>query len=251
MRRVLAATVLLAAAVSGCGGDGSASEPRRVVVLAAASLTDVLGQLAREHEDAHPGVDVVVSTGASSALAQQVVAGAPADLLAAASPAAMAVVTAAGEADGEPVVVARNALQIAVPRGNPGRVRGLADLADPARAVALCAEQVPCGDAARRAFAAAGLAPAADTLEQDVRAVLAKVRLGEVDAGLVYVTDVRSADGEVEGLAFPEARAAVNDYPAAVLRGGDEPEQARLLLELLLSARGQEVLRAAGFAPPP
>lgn len=246
MRTALAA-LLAAAALTGCAGEPDRNE---VVVLAASSLTDVMSELADRFEAQRPGTTVVVSTGASSTLAQQVVSGAPADVFAAASPATMQVVLDAGEAAGEPVVVARNRLQLAVPPGNPGRVRGLADLAQPGLAVAVCARQVPCGAAAEKAFTAAGVTPSVDTYEQDVRAVLAKVRLGEVDAGLVYVTDVRSAGEEVAGIALPEAQAAVSDYPAVVLRGGANAEAGRAFLDLLTSDEGRAVLQAAGFLPP-
>ena len=228
----LALAALLAGA--GCGTGQAASPEQEVVVLAASSLTEALRELAERYEAEHPGTRVVLSTGASSALAQQVVAGAPADVLAAASPETMAVVTEAGQAVGAPVVVARNRLQIAVPKGNPGRVSALSDLARPELDVALCAAQVPCGAAGARAFAAAGLTPAPDTLEQDAKAVLAKVRLGEV-----------------EGVGIPEAAGAVNDYPVAVLRGGRNPSAAAGFVALLTSSDGREVLAAAGFAPPP
>ena len=228
-RRVLVGLALAALTLTGCGSAPAAGEDR-LVVLAAASLSDVLTELAAEHERSHPGTEVVTSFGGSSALAQQVVAGAPADVLVAASPSAVQVVLDAGAAVGEPVVVARNRLQIAVPAGNPGRVRALADLARPELAVALCAVQVPCGAAAERTLAAAGVQAAPDTLEQDVRAVLAKVRLGEVDAGLVYRTDVLAAGDEVEGLPLPPGADAA--------------------VELLLSDDGQEVLGRAGFDRP-
>lgn len=243
MRLALLGVVLLA----GCSADAGGAARQEVVVFAASSLTEVLTGLAGQYERAHPGVDVVLSFGASSSLAQQVVSGAPADLFAAASPATMQVVLDAGQAQGEPQTIARNRLQIAVPPGNPGRVRGLADLARPELDVALCAAQVPCGAAAVEVFRAAGLTPAADTLEQDVRAVLAKVRLREVDAGLVYVTDVRAAGRDVEGVPFAEAATAVSDYPAVVLRGGETAGAAEDLLDLLTSREGRVALTAAGF----
>lgn len=243
MRALLVAMAVLAA-------TGCAAEPpeRELVVLGAASLTDVLAELADAYEAAHPGTTVVLSTGASSALAQQVVAGAPADVLVTASPATMAVASGAGETAAEPVVLARNVLQLAVPAGNPGGVTGMADLARAELDVALCAVQVPCGAAAQQALQAAGVVAAPDTLEQDVRAVLARLRLGEVDAGLVWATDVQAAAGEVEGIVLPAE--VGTDYPVAVLRGGDQPEAAREFVALLLSEQGQAVLAAAGFAPP-
>ena len=255
--RGLAAALLLAAA--GCGrpatdvtgaaaadGEGLGGN---LTVFAAASLTGAFEQIAEDFEREHPRVDVRLNVGGSSALAQQVLSGAPADVFAAASPATMATVTGAGDAV-DPRVFARNTLQIAVPPGNPGDVRGLADLADEDRTVALCAEQVPCGAAARAVFAAAGLAPAPDTLEQDVRAALSKVRLGEVDAALVYRTDVRAAGDEVEGVDVEAAASAANDYLIATVTDAPNPRAADAFAQAVLSEQGQRVLADAGFDRP-
>lgn len=251
MRRLLAALGVAALGIAGCAAVAAEPpEQRQVVVLAAASLTGVVDELAREYERDHPGTAVLVSTGGSSGLVQQVLNGAPADVLAVASDHTAAQVVDAGEAVGEPAALARNRLQIAVPAGNPGGVVALADLARPELSVAICAAQVPCGAAAGRAFAAAGLTPSPDTLEQDVRAVLAKVRMGEVDAGLVYATDVLAAGDEVEGIELPAGSSAGTDYSAVLLQGGDQRAAAQAFVDLLLSPDGQAVLRRAGFAPP-
>ena len=226
---------------------GRPPEQRQVVVLAAASLTEVLTSLEEGFEADRPGVDLVLSFGASSTLAQQVVSGAPADVFVSASPATMATVVDAGAADGDPVLVARNRLQLAVPAGNPGGVTGLQDLARPELDVALCAEQVPCGAAAVKALAAAGVVPSVDTFEQDVKAVLAKVRMGEVDAGLVYVTDVLAAGDQVEGI---DVRSDPVGYPAVVLADAPQPEDARAFLDLLRSDTGRAALEDAGFEVP-
>ncbi len=221
-----------------------------LVVLAAASLADVFGRLSDRFEDAHPGVRVQLGLGGSSSLARQVLDGAPADVLATADTATMDTVVEGlrGQGIGTPTRIATNALEIAVPAGNPADVDGLADLADPALAVALCAPEVPCGAAARRAFDTAGVSPAPDTLESDVSAVLTKVRLGEVDAALVYRTDVLRARDEVEGVPFPEA--PVNDYPVVVLPDARNPAAARAFADLVLSDEGRQVLRDAGFDVP-
>lgn len=248
-------TVLTLAACA--PGGGEPSSPARstddgtvsgeLVVLAAASLTDVFTQVARDLEAANPGLTVTLSVGGSSSLAAQVVSGAPADVFAAASPATMAQVVRADAASGEPAVFARNRLQIAVPAGNPGGVHGLADLADEDLTIALCAEQVPCGAAALRLFEAAGVTPAPDTLEQDVRAALTKVRLGEVDAALVYRTDVLVAGDEVEGIDVPEAESAVNDYLVVTLDEARNPAAAAAFVAYVLGEPGQGLLRDAGF----
>lgn len=246
MRR-LALALVLGLALTGCADDPAAGG-QEVVVLGAASLADVLQDVADLYEQEHAGVRVVLSTGGSSGLARQVVNGLPADLLVTASPASLQPVLDAGEQREEPVVVARNRVEIAVAAGNPKGLQGLPDLARPELAIALCAPQVPCGAAADRALDQAGVTANPDTLEQDVRAVLTKVRLGEVDAGVVYATDVRSAEGEVDGL--PVEPPVSTDYPAVRLRGGSAPDAAQDLLDLLRSDRGRALLVEAGFEVP-
>ncbi|WP_240675539.1 molybdate ABC transporter substrate-binding protein [Cellulomonas endophytica] len=218
-----------------------------LVVLAAASLTEATAALVDRFTAEHPGVTVTTGFGGSSSLAAQLVAGAPADVFVAASAETMAPVTEAF--GGTARVVARNVLELVVPAGNPGGVTGLADLADPELAVALCAPGVPCGAAAATLLASAGVTAAPDTLERDVSAVLAKVRLGEVDAGLVYATDVRRGGDAVEGVPVPGAEDVVNDYPALVLPGAANPAAAEAFVALLLSDEGRRVLRDAGFRP--
>lgn len=249
--RTCAATVGLTLLLTACGGAEAESPvvPSTVNVFAAASLTGAFEQIALDFEAANPGTDVVFNFGASSALAQQVVSGAPVDVFAAASPATMKTVTDAGDAAG-PQVFVRNRLQIAVPADNPGKVTGLADFTERALKIALCAPKVPCGTAAAKAFAAAGVTPSVDTEEQDVKAALAKVTLGEVDAALVYRTDVLAAGAKVKGIAFPEADEAVNDYPIAATTDAENVEGAAAFVAYVLSPEGQAVLAAAGFDRP-
>ena len=257
---LLAAVLLAAVLLAGCGSGTASTEPAaggaaapvtgEVVVFAAASLTEAFTRIGEDFEAAHPGVAVTFNFAGSSALARQINQGAPADVFAPAAPANMAQVTGAGGVAGSPAVFARNRLEIAVPRGNPARITGLADFARPELTIALCAEQVPCGAAARTVFLAAGVTAAPDTLEQDVKAVLTKVRLGEVDAALVYRTDVEAATGEVEGIEFAESAAAVNDCPIAVLAAARNAAGARAFVDYVLSGQGRAVLAAAGFGPP-
>src|SRR5690606_34627954 len=149
-----------------------------------------------------------------------------------------------------PATFARNRLQIAVPAGNPAGVGELKELAGPEVKVALCAEQVPCGAAAAKALDAAGVQVRPVTLEQDVRATLTKVELGEVDAALVYRTDVIASGGKVRGIDFPEADQAVNDYPIATLVKAPAGDAAQRFVDLVLSRRGRDVLAKAGFEIP-
>jgi molybdate transport system substrate-binding protein len=245
------------AAGDGVGGDGppgdgatlpSASGP--ITVFAAASLTESFTRLGTEFEQANPSATVTFSFGGSSALAAQINQGAPVDVFAAAAPASMKIVTGAGNAAGEPVTFARNQLVIAVPTGNPKGIAGLADLAGPGVKVALCAEQVPCGAAARTALDAAGVTVTPVTLERDVKAALAKVKLGEVDAALVYRTDARSADADVRGVEFSESTGAINDYPIAVLANAPNRAGGEAFVAFVRSAKGMAALTDAGFQAP-
>jgi molybdate transport system substrate-binding protein len=252
--RLVAAGLLLA--LTGCGAPATAAPAAdgevsgTVTVFAAASLTGVFTDLGEHLEDEHPGLDVRFNFAGSTALAAQLTQGAPADVFAAADPAQMRVVTGAGLADGTPAVFAGNVLEIAVPAGNPAGITGLAGLADPARTVALCAPQVPCGAAAEEVFAAAGLTAAPDTLDEDVKAALTKVQLGEVDAALVYATDVQAGGEDVEGIAVPAAADVVNQYPICALAAAPNPVGARAFVDLVRSAAGQAALAAAGFRAP-
>ncbi|TDU90498.1 molybdate transport system substrate-binding protein [Kribbella voronezhensis] len=252
-RRTVAAalTAVAALAVAACGSDevpaSSTTGPTgTITVFAAASLTGAFTQLGKDFEAAHPGVKVVFNFAGSSALAQQINAGAPADVFASAAPKNLDQVTDKGPA----TTFVKNKLEIAVPKGNPGKITGLKDFADKDKKLAVCAAQVPCGSAAKKVFDAAGVAAQPDSLEQDVKAAVTKVSLGEVDAALVYQTDVLAARGKVEGIEFPEADKAINDYPIATLTKAKNPEGAKAFVDYVLSAQGKAVLTAAGFDAP-
>lgn len=260
----LVAGVVLAAA-TGCSGpaqsgpeDGATSSGAiegQVTILAAASLNGVMPLVEEMLEEENPGLTVTTSFGPSSALAQQVVAGAPADVIVTASAATLQTVVDAGETAGDPVLVARNSLEIATPPGNPAGVATLEDLSDPEIKLALCAPEVPCGAAASELLERAGVEATPVTLGRDVTATLTLVRLGEVDAALVYRTDVIGAGDAVTGVEVPivegdGAGEVVTDYPAAVLQASRNPEAARAVVDLLASAAGQKVLREAGFTAP-
>lgn len=247
---VAAMTVLTTAA---CGSDPAAGEGEvggEVVVFAAASLTEAFTQIGEDFEAANPGVTVTLNFAGSSTLAQQINEGAPADVFASANPANMTLVADAGNTDGTPITFARNQLVIAAPAGNPEGIAELADLADPDLKVAVCAEQVPCGEAAQTVLAASGVELTPATFEQDVRAALTKLTLGEVDAALVYQTDVAIAESDVDGIEFPESTDAVNDYPIVVLGEAPNSATAAAFVDHVLAEDGQAVLAAAGFQPP-
>jgi molybdate transport system substrate-binding protein len=248
------AAVVLALALAGCstgagtGSPDAADAPQgEITVLAAASLTGPLDEIVDEFEARDPGATVTVSYGGSSALAQQIVAGSPVDVFLSASSATMRTVADAGLVEGEPVTFARNALEIAVPVGNPGGVDSLADLASPGVSVALCAPEVPCGALAQTVLADDGVELTPATLEPDVKSALTKVELGEVDAALVYRTDVVAAGDAVEGVEIGGADSPTTTYEAARLRDAPDPALADAFVDHVLSSEGRDVLAAAGF----
>lgn len=246
---------------AGCGGSssvgaapaGASAAPSgpagEITVLAAASLVDAFTTLGAQFEAANPRTTVTFSFGASSALATQIGQGAPADVFASASQKTMdAVVAAGGAAASAPF--ARNVLQIAVPKANPARITQLSDLARPGVKVAVCQVEVPCGATAVTVFAKARLTVRPVTQEADVKATLAKVRLGEVDAGVVYVTDVLAAGEDVTGIEIPAGLNASTTYPIAPLTASSSPELALAFVDYVLSADGARILTAAGFRAP-
>jgi molybdate transport system substrate-binding protein len=244
----------LVVVLTACGAaDGSDDSEEglggTLTVLAAASLTDVFTELGDRLMEENPSLEVRFTFAGSSALAMQIVQGAPADVFASANSQQMAVVTEVGLEAADPEVFTENVLEIAVPAGNPGGVTGLAAFADPDLVLAICAATVPCGAAAAQVLQAAGVTPVPDTEEEDVRAGLTKVQLGEVDAALVYASDVRSAGSDVEGIPFPEAEEAVNEYPLCVLEDAPNPTAARAFADLVLSDVGRQALADAGFRP--
>jgi molybdate transport system substrate-binding protein len=246
-RSGLLGVVLLALGPAGCGtaGDGD----RSLTVFAAASLTDVFTELGAELEDQDPGLEVRFTFAGSSTLAAQILQGAPADVFASADEAQMARVTQADLIEGTEIF-AMNPLMIAVPPGNPGEVRELADFAREELRIAVCAPEVPCGAAAETVFAAAGVDPAPDTYEEDVRGALTKVELGEVDAALVYFTDVVAAGDSVEYVVFRESGQALNHYAAGVLADAPNRDAAGAFVDLLLSDTGRRLLDEARFHEP-
>jgi len=247
-------------ALAGCSGEGTAAAASRtastdalsgkVTVLAAASLTETFDSLGARFEKLHPNVTVSTTYGGSGALAQQILQGAPVDVFASAADAPMTTVTRAGLAS-HPTEFATNVLELVVPKGNPGGVRTLSDLSKPGLKVVLCDATVPCGSAAQTLLQKTGVKVTPVSLEQDVKQVLAKVELDEADAGLVYVTDARSADGRVTSIAVPEATTVVNDYPIVVLKNAPNSAAAKAFAAYVLGPVGTKVLKDAGFGAAP
>jgi molybdate transport system substrate-binding protein len=233
---------LIAVLLSGCNDDAS---EETITVFAAASLTDAFADVGAAFEAANPGTTVTFSFAGSSALREQILAGAPADVFASASASNMDRVVDA-DAAGDPVDFATNVLQIAVPQGNDAGVTGLAEFADAELLIGLCAADVPCGDFGREALTRAGVTPQIDTNEPDVRSLLTKIEAGELDAGIVYRTDVRAAGGAIEGIEIPTAQNVIVTYPIATTSDVDGAEA---FVAFVLSDVGQAILESYGFGP--
>jgi molybdate transport system substrate-binding protein len=231
------------------GGSTTAAITGTVNVFAAASLQESFTTLTKQFEAAHPGVTITPNFGASSALATGITQGQPADVFASASQATMdAVVKAGGAASSTPF--AKNVGAIAVPAANPAGIAAVADLAKSGVKVAVCQAQVPCGGIATKVFANAKITVTPVSQEADVKAVLTKVSLGEVDAGIVYVTDVKSAGDKVKGIEIPADVNASTTYPIAALTKAANPAAAKAFVDYVLSPEGMAVLTAGGFASP-
>lgn len=245
MIRRLAAAVAVAVLASACASGADTT----VTVAAASSMEPALREVVDAFEAANPGVSVTVTIGGSAVLRDQVVlARAPVDLLIVADGSLLAPVLDAGLADGPVRSVATNGLVLAVPVGNPGEVSNLRDLADPDRLVGLCAVGVPCGDLAAAALAAADVLPAVDTYEPNVRALATKLDAGELDAGLVYGTDVVASGGGMSAVTTGDPLPTTS-YAAVVTTTGAAPDSAADFLGFLRSARGTAILAEYGFGP--
>ncbi|WP_127820458.1 molybdate ABC transporter substrate-binding protein, partial [Microbacterium sp. CPCC 204701] len=218
-------------------------------IFAAASLRPAFDELATRFEQRHPSVDVLpISYDGSSTLATQLVEGAPADVFASADEGTMDRVVEAGLAP-DPVVFASNTLVIAVPRGNPGGVETIEDLADPALTVVLCAPEVPCGAASVALLADNGVAVTPASLEQNVTAVRTKVAAGEADAGLVYATDVQGGP-DVAAVAAAGSERVANRYPVVALEDASNRDAAEAFVAFVTSEDGRAVLTELGFGAP-
>ncbi len=241
---------LVGLAVAACGepASGGAGAPAAVRVFAASSLAAPFEAVARAFEAAHPGLTVELHFAGSPALVLQLREGAACDVFASADETNMQRVVDAGVAAGVPVPFAGNRLAIVVRAGNPQRVEGLADLARADLKVALCGPEVPAGKYARDALRKAGVTVVSRSDEANVRALVAKVHLGELDAGIVYATDTRLAG--VTGIALPAEHDVVASYPITVIKSGENHDGGSSFLAFVRGAVGQAILREHGFGPP-
>ncbi|WP_067486019.1 molybdate ABC transporter substrate-binding protein [Actinomadura hibisca] len=246
-RRPLAAVLAacgLAASLQGCGGSGTAT----LTVLGASSLTEVMAELAATYDRTHPRVRVRAEFGGSQEMVARLGDHERGDVLVTAGEAAMT--KAKAYLTERRRVVAHNSLTIAVAPGNPRRVTGLADLARPGLRVTVGAASNPAGVYARQIFARAGLQVRWTSEEISARAVLDRVRGGRADAGLVYITDMRSAGIAADSVPIPADANVTATYPAAAVKGGDHEEEAEAFVGWLASAEAAQVFHKYGFATP-
>ena len=236
---------------SSSGASAASGKPSgQLVVFAATSLTDAFAKIGAQFEKANPGVTVKFNYDGSSTLATQITQGAPADVFASAAPANMTTVTDAGDATGTPQIFTRNTAEIMVEKGNPLHIESVKDLADNKIKVAVCAPEVPCGAVAQEVFKNAGVTVKPVSEETNVGGVVTKVTLGEVDAGIVYVTDVKENEGKASGVTIPADQNSITDYPIGQVKGAPNTTAAKAFISYVLGPNGQKVLASFGFMPP-
>ena len=247
---VLAAAALVLAACGGgddSGGGSGGQSPGEIKVFAAASLTAAFNELGPRYTAAE-GTKVTFNFAGSQALATQIQQGAPADVFASAD---IPNIDKVKDLVGTPQNFASNLLQIVVEKGNPKGVKTLDDLANPDLKVVLAAPDVPAGRYAKQVLDQAGVSVQPVSQEDNVKAVVTKVSLGEADAGIVYVTDVTAGGDKVQGVDIPREQNVVATYPIATVKAGKAQDKAQAFMDLVLSDQGQQVLSKYGFLPPP
>ncbi len=248
-----AALLVLASAVALAPARATTAAPAptgTITVSAAASLTDVFPVVAAAFQKRYPGTVVKFNFGGSPALVEQIRAGAPVDVLATASEPTMWKAVNAGLV-GRPLLFAKNSMAIAMPPANPAGIRQISDLSRPGVLVAVCDVAVPCGAAARDLLARNSVTITPVTRELDVRQVLGKVMADEVDAGIVYVTDVRAAGAKVRSVTIAPSNNVTTTYPIATVADARNPVGASAFVSYVrFSTSAQGILRAFGFAKP-
>ena len=259
MRKVLVLLTLSALAFAACGGGdddndaGSATTTGpdgSITVFGAASLTEAFTALGEDFQAEYPETKVEFNFAASSELVTQIQNAAPADVFASADESNMTRLTDASLTAGEPAVFAHNKLIIAVERGNPKGITGLSDLSGSDITLVLCASEVPCGEYADQALQQAGVTVSPASREASVKATLTKVELGEADAAIVYVTDVKSS-GKVDGVEIPDDQNVIATLPIAALAEAGNADLAAEWIEYIRSPAAQKVLQDDyGFLAP-
>lgn len=243
---------VMAALCSSCGTSAPAGSPAlsgTITVFAASSLNEGYTAIGKEFQKSHPGTMVTFAFGGSSMLVSQIQQGAIGDVFASADQPNMQKLIDARLTAESPIVFARNNLEIVVGKGNPKHITSLSDLGRSGLVVVLCAPAVPCGRYAAQALQKAGVSVRPASQEADVKAVLSKVALGEADAGIVYITDVKAAGTAVEGVAIPAAVNVVAEYPIVILKDSQNRALARAFISYVLTD-GRRILAGYGFTNP-
>ncbi len=232
-----------------------------MTIFAAASLTDAFREIGASFETTHSGLTIIFNFAGSQALRTQIEEGAQADIFASANAKEMETLVSAGFVDGAtPKIFLTNQLVLILPAENPARIQGLEDLSEPNLKLVLAAEDVPVGNYSRQALELMNSVYGADfkdrvlanvvSNEDNVRQVLAKVQLGEADAGIVYKSDATSAP-DLKRIEIPAELNVLAAYPIAPLSESPNLALATEFIEYVLSAEGQAVLHKWGFLPPP
>ncbi|HMG26879.1 MAG TPA: molybdate ABC transporter substrate-binding protein [Acidimicrobiia bacterium] len=252
MKRAIVALAGVAALLAGVqpAGAGGQKPSGEITVFAAASLTESFDAIAKQFEKKYSDVDVKFNYDASSNLATQINQGAPADVFASADEDNLNKTIGAGTATPPPVVFAKNRLEIAVEKGNPKKIKSLSDLQKSGLVVVLCADQVPCGKYAAESRSKAGVSITPASKEENAKATLSKVSIGEADASIVYVTDVKAAKGTTRGVKIPDKVNVIATYPMAVVKSSQNATAAKAWEQFVMSKEGQKTLRKFGFLPP-
>ena len=259
MRRIsVLLAIALTLALTACGSSAKTGSPSSsataggsINVLAASSLTKGFTALAKQFESAHPGSHVNFSFASSSILAEQIQNGAPADVFASADQKNMAKLQTAGAVTGTPVVFAKNQMEIAVAPGNPKHIATVADLAKSGIIVVLCASEAPCGKYADQLLDQDNVTLTPKSRELDVKATLTKVASGDADAAIVYVTDVKGANGDVDGVEIPAGQNVIATLPIATLKDTKNAALADAWVEFVTSSTTEKTLQEQyGFLAP-
>jgi molybdate transport system substrate-binding protein len=250
IQRRLTLAALLGLILGACSESSAGSAAPPTMVFAAASLTAPFEAIAQEFERRHPGEELDLHFAGTPQLVVQTREGAAVDVFASADEVNMQKLVEAGQVLPHPRTFAQNRLTIVTAEGNPKGIKSLADLARTDLRVVLCGPEVPAGRYAREALQKASVGVRSLSDEPSVKAVVSKVQLGEVDAGIVYVTDAASAADSVDAVEIPAEHNVVASYPIAVLSAGNNPESGAELVAFILSPEGRRILRSFGFTTP-
>lgn len=261
--RLLLSLIALCLLMIGCGTapttGSSTPAPITLNVFAAASLTESFKEIATQYQASHPNIKISYNFNGSQILVQQIINGANADIFASADQANMQKATDAGQV-GTPQIFAKNRLAIIIPASNPGKIITLKDLAKKGLKIVVAAPAVPVGKYSLQALD--NMAKISDygltyesavkanfvSQEDNVKAVVQKVQLGEADAGIVYLTDITAAvANQVKIIDIPDPFNVVAEYPIAVTKSTAHPSEAQAFMQYILSPDGQAILKKFHF----